>query len=322
MTFRQYAEQDYLPWAKLHHRGWRTEASRISLMVGAFGDTALDALTVADVERFLDTLLTDRSQSTRNRYRTLLHAMLNRAVRHGRLTVNPVKGVGKSREPEGRTLYLMPDDEAAVLDALAPEAMRTGRVTQDQRRTDLRTLFIVSVHTGLRWSEQRALRWADVDVLTGLIAVRYSKSGYSRQVPMNSLVRSVLLDLASQRVRPDDPEEPVFRCSYSSADKFFPKAVERARTALVHAGKDGSRLDGYTWHCNRHTFASRLVMAGVDLRTVQALGGWRTLAMVQRYSHLAPAHLQEAVERLVPIRAAVELSRNYPESRPSQAGVS
>lgn len=58
-------------------------------------------------------------------------------------------------------------------------------------------------------------------------------------------------------------------------------------------------LDGYTWHCNRHTFASRLVMAGVDIRSVQALGGWRTLSMVQRHSHLAPAHLQDAVERLL-----------------------
>jgi len=42
-------------------------------------------------------------------------------------------------------------------------------------------------------------------------------------------------------------------------------------------------------------------MAGVDLRTIQVLGGWRTLAMVQRYAHLAPAHLRDAVERLVPI---------------------
>jgi integrase len=75
-------------------------------------------------------------------------------------------------------------------------------------------------------------------------------------------------------------------------------AFGRARTALLAAGRDASRLDGYTWHCNRHTFASRLVMAGVDLRSIQALGGWRTLAMVQRYSHLAPDHLQEAVERV------------------------
>jgi len=60
---------------------------------------------------------------------------------------------------------------------------------------------------------------------------------------------------------------------------------------------------------NRHSFASRLVMAGVDLRTVQELGGWKTLGMVQRYAHLAPSHLQAAVERLVSSNA-VELARN------------
>ena len=183
------------------------------------------------------------------------------------------------------------------------------------------------MHTGLRWSEQLALEWRHVDFLTGLITVRQSKSGYSRQVPMNSVVRAVLMDLAGQRQRPEDPGEPVFRCSHKQADKFFPAAIERARKVLVGTGRDGSRLDGYTWHCNRHSFASRLVMAGVDLRTVQVLGGWRTLGMVQRYSHLAPAHLLEAVERLtgekIPVPreetapgavGAVELRRNFDEA--------
>ena len=102
-------------------------------------------------------------------------------------------------------------------------------------------------------------------------------------------------------------------------DKFFPKVIERAQAALRQAGKDATRLDGYTWHCNRHTFASRLVMAGVDLRSVQALGGWRTLAMVQRYSH----HLSEAVERLVPTKAAgTNSTRIQPEPAQIQAGVS
>ena len=41
-------------------------------------------------------------------------------------------------------------------------------------------------------------------------------------------------------------------------------------------------------HETEHSFASRLVMAGVDLRTVQELGGWKTLGMVQRYARLAP----------------------------------
>jgi hypothetical protein len=82
----------------------RGQASRITAMVAAFGDLMLDAITPAEVERFLDGLLKDRSPSTRNRYRTLLHAMLNRARRHGRIPVNPVQGVGKFREPEGRVL--------------------------------------------------------------------------------------------------------------------------------------------------------------------------------------------------------------------------
>ena len=51
--------------------------------------------------------------------------------------------------------------------------------------------------------------------------------------------------------------------------------------------------------CNRHTFASRHVMAGVDLLSVQRLGGWRTLSMVQRYAHLAPDHLSATVEKLI-----------------------
>ena len=70
---------------------------------------------------------------------------------------------------------------------------------------------------------------------------------------------------------------------------------------------DASLLEGYTWHCNRHTFASRLVMAGVDLLSVQRLGGWRTLSMVQRYAHLAPDHLRAAVERLTVAELGVNL---------------
>jgi site-specific recombinase XerD len=83
--------------------------------------------------------------------------------------------------------------------------------------------------------------------------------------------------------------------------------VERARKALEAEGQATGHLESYTWHGNRHTFASRLVMAGVDLRTVQQLGGWQSLAMVQRYAHLAPDHLRAAVERLVYGADPVEL---------------
>src|SRR6185295_10758859 len=133
---------------------------------------------------------------------------------------------------------------------------------------------------------------------------------------MNAVVRSVLFDLSIQRKHPADPSEPVFACTYVEADNFFPKAVERARQALKKIEKDATRLEGYTWHGNRHSFASRLVMAGVDLLTVQKLGGWRTLSVVQRYAHLAPDHLRSAVERLVARTDVSELAHNLPV-RPS-----
>jgi hypothetical protein len=68
--------------------------------------------------------------------------------------------------------------------------------------------------------------------------------------------------------------------------------VRSAQTALAGAGKDTGQLHAYTWHANRHTWAFRLTMAGVDPRTIMALGGWSSGGMLARYSHLTPGHLQ------------------------------
>jgi site-specific recombinase XerD len=77
-------------------------------------------------------------------------------------------------------------------------------------------------------------------------------------------------------------------------------AMRRCKIAQTFIAKaQASKIEGYTWHCNRHTFASRLVMAGVDLRTVAELLGHRALQKVMRYSHLAPEHQPSAVDRLV-----------------------
>ena len=60
-------------------------------------------------------------------------------------------------------------------------------------------------------------------------------------------------------------------------------------------------VTSFTWYGLRHTFASRLVMAGVDIRTVADLMGHQSIQMTMRYAHLAPAHRLAAVERLVEV---------------------
>jgi site-specific recombinase XerD len=326
VTFGQYVPV-YMAHAEVTKRSWKSDKGRLAVAVAKFGGRQLDAVTSLDVEQLITELrASGLTPATCNRYRDGLSALFKRALRDGLVSANPVRPVGKFKEAGERLLWLTLEEETAIREALAP---------------GLRPLFTVSLNTGLRWGEQVGLRWRDIDVVSGTITIPRSKHGHVRTVPTNSTVRGVLVDLATRRTRPDEPDELVFAVTYRQAAKFFPQAVERAQATLREAGHDASRLDGYVWHCNRHTFASRLVMAGTDLLVVKELGGWRTLAMVQRYAHLAPAHLAAAVERLVqagnalpaamttPVvtarpeaGAVVELRRNFDGAAVQSSGVS
>ena len=226
-----------------------------------------------------------------NRLRDRLSGMFKRARRLGLVTANPVTDIPKLREAGGRLAFLSPVGEALP--------------------AERRPLVTLAVNTGLRWSEQARLHWFDVDVLTGFLTVRLGKNGQARRVPLNSAARGALLDLAGQRRRPADPDELVCRGAYRTVSREFVRAVQAAQATLRSADREdeAARLDGVTWHALRHTFASRLVAAGVDLRTVQELGGWRTLSRVQRYAHLSPGHLAAAVEKIVAVPAAAQSAR-------------
>src|SRR5205823_1878444 len=125
-------------------------------------------------------------------------------------------------------------------------------------------------------------RWADLDLRNGINTIPRCKHGEKRHIPINSAARKALETLWLSH----DDSGLVCRALKGPERRWFADAIKQAR------------LVNFRWHDLRHTFASRLVMAGVDLRTVQELLGHKTITMAVRYSHLAPAHQREAIERL------------------------
>jgi site-specific recombinase XerD len=121
------------------------------------------------------------------------------------------------------------------------------------------------------------------------LTLHKTKAGKTRHIPLNAVALAAFQELG--RRSGNRFSGPVFLNTdgnqLRSARDWFEPAVKEAG------------LENYTWHCNRHTFASRLVMAGVDIRTVAQLMGHATIQMTMRYAHLAPEHNRAAVDRLV-----------------------
>ena len=110
-----------------------------------------------------------------------------------------------------------------------------------------------------------------------------------RHVRMNDRVmeifRALPSRLKSEWVFPSETGETPLDAN-NFMNRIFNPALERAN------------ISDFRWHDLRHTFASRLTMAGVDLRTLQELLGHKTIKMTVRYSHLSPTHTLEAVNKL------------------------
>lgn len=146
----------------------------------------------------------------------------------------------------------------------------------------LTPVVLLAMNTGLRRGELLALDWSDINLQARMLTVRRenAKSGKQRHVPLNAEAMAVLRQWASQ----DSGSGSVFGISgiKSSWDTLLTTA----------------QIEGFRFHDLRHHFASRLVMAGVDLNTVRELLGHADLTMTLRYAYLAPEHLAAAVEKL------------------------
>ncbi len=266
VLFRKIAE-DALAYADQHKRSAKNDRYRMKKLLEWFGDRPADTITPQEIETRL------RSQpwmpATWNRVRALLSMVYRVAIRSGKVSQNPVRLVSTKAAHNERVRFLSVEEEKKL------------RTVILERFPERLPEFELALHTGMRLSEQYGARWADVDFERRIFTVPLDKGGKTSHVPLNVAALRALAELHRQHGSRE------FVCGGSGNPRWW----------FEEAVKDAGILD-FSWHCLRHTFASRLVMSGADLRTVAELLRDRTLAMVMRYAHLAPDYKLDAVERM------------------------
>jgi integrase len=254
------------------------DRARMNRWISAFGDQDATTITPRQIEKVLCELQTEgKEPATLVRHLTVLKATFNRAKRIGLLRENPTDIVKTPKVNNVIVRYLTPEQETRLL-AQLPIAYHA--------------IAITALHTGLRQGELLRLTWPDVDWNVGVLTVQESKAGERRRIPMNSTVVGLLSGLKAQQA--GNVTEKIFPCDGRYLRRAFTKAVKAAG------------LSPFRFHDLRHTFASRLAMRGANDRTLMALGGWKSPAMLTRYAHLSPAHLWNAVEGLTQLGTVTE----------------
>ena len=275
VSFAELA-RDALAYSKAHKRSYDDDVIRMERLLSRFRERAADSITPQELERHLSETAEESkwAPATVNRYRALISLVYRLGIESGKVKENPARLVKHRQENNCRVRWLSGEEETrlrAYIEATCPEHMP---------ELDL------ALHTGLRLGELFGLVWENVNLSRRVLTVPRSKNGETRHVPPNSAALAALAELRKR----SDGTGPVIRNlqgePLAGPRHWFEPAIRKAK------------IRSFSWHCLRHTFASRLVMAGVDLRTVQELMGHKSISMTVRYSHLTPKHTLAAVELL------------------------
>lgn len=269
--FREwYAEQ-----FSAHKRGLSRERSMLRQLGATFDDRALDRLTRRDILEWRTARRTQVSASTVNRELQLLKHVLAQAVPEY-LEANPAAGVPQLRQVEIEPRIIQPDEERRLLATLDGDA-------------EGRAVILCALDTLQRLSS--VLRLARAQDHGAFLTVLNPKTkGY--QVPVSRRLRRAL----------DALEE--------TGPQYFPRFLrdgapaataaslwfrERCQVASIPIGR---HTGGVSFHCLRHTGASRMIERGVDLETVRRIGGWADLKVLQKYLHPTDQTARSAVEAI------------------------
>lgn len=264
--------EEYLEFSKANktRRSYLRDKTSVKYLLRNFTGKATSSITAHDLEIYKNERKSKVKPASVNREISCIKHMFTKAVQWAYLKEHPFHSVKKFREPPGRVRYLTNDDIEKLLNCCAEH---------------IRQIVIVALNTGMRRGEILNLRWTDIDMKNRTITIKKSKNNELRTIPINDTLYRTLKEIGPQLNN---------QYLFSNEDgKHFVTIKTGFRGALKRAG-----IKDFRFHDLRHTFASRLVMAGVDIRTVQELMGHKDIRMTMRYSHLSDAHLKEALKRL------------------------
>lgn len=255
---------------------YRRELTSVKNLKAFFGNPTLDQVTPKRIVAYKNHRYTDGVKpATINRELATLKKAFNLARREWEwCTDNPVCRVSMEQENNTRDRWLTVDEEQRLLHAAAPW---------------LRKLMVFAVHTGMRQGEILGLTWAGVDLFRRTVTVFKSKNGERRTIPLNQTA----LDLLKQTYATRHRETDLVFASHAHT-RLNTSNISRS----LHHAMDQAKITDFHFHDLRHTCATRMVQAGVDLYKVQRLLGHKSPIMTQRYAHHYPESLRDGVEAL------------------------
>jgi integrase len=264
LTFAEFAQHDYLPYAKAHKRSVAGDISKLRVhLLPRFGSQFMYAVTFRDIQTYHSELKATHCAATANRHLSLLSKIFSCAVQWGVLERNPCKGVQKFTENNAGQRFLTTDEIRRLYAAMDSVSERS-----DVGVAALKLLLL----TGMRKNEVLHGQWSNVDLDRGIWFVPHTKNGKSNHVVLNAEAKALLLSLprVSEWVFPGrDGTKPLVE-------------VRRCLNQLAKvAGIPTLRV-----HDLRHSFASLCAQSGVPLLQIKSLLNHASLTTTQRYAHL------------------------------------
>ena len=270
ITFAELADQ-YLP-LMAEQKAFRSKCGFVKLLVDEFGRLPLRRFGTRLIEEYQIRKLTEgKKPATVNRHLATLKHMFRKAADWEVIdeeTIRRVRRAKQLQENNRRLRYLTTDKCKELIEACIPH---------------IRPIVVTALNTGMRKEEILSLEWEKhIDLRHGFILLDVTKNGERRQIPITAMLRETLQGIIRR-----------INVPYVFADhngKRFKDIKTGFNTALRRSG-----IMDFRFHDLRHTFASHLVMGGVDLATIKELLGHKDFKMTLRYSHLAPAHKTAAL---------------------------